>query len=880
MIGETVSHYRVIDRLGDGGMGVVFKAEDLRLGRLVAIKVLPPHLSQVPDAIARFRDEARAASSLDHPNICTVYDIDQAADGRLFMAMALYEGETLKQRLARGALAPDEALRIAAQVADGLARAHERGIVHRDIKPANVMLKPDGLVKILDFGVAKLVDSPALTRPGLTVGTPLYMSPEQVRGEPVDNRTDLWSLGALLYEMLAGAPPFGGETSAAVSEAILREEPVPVSTLRPAVPPQASSIVSRLLSKSRAERHSSASEVARALRNAEPSGSRTLTARGKDTGRAGWRIGRSGGSRLMAGAALLAVTVLIVIWRAGTSSPPDGSRSIAASAPVEATVGRQRIVVLPFDNLGSSEDRYFAEGMTEEITSRLAAASGLAVISRTSALQYDRKGKTLRQIEKDLGVDYVLEGSVRWARGPGSSRVRITPQLVRAADDTHMWTHSYDATMDDVFKVQSEIARQVIDALQVALSSGEQRILDARPTSHADAYYAYLRGLSGVGDASDTSSQAQGLASFEEAVALDPAFALAWCELAKLRTARYSTGVDRSAVSREAARTALRTALRLDPELPQARLANALYLTRMDRDYAAALAELEMARARLPNSTDVLTELAQVQLRQGRFKEARITYGKVLELDPMSAMTAQNIAVTYAETREYDAALHFAQRARAIDPSLAYAPHAWAVFSANGDVSRAREILESSPGRDERIVALLARLELFDGRYGRALELTRSIPSRQFWWAANFRFPAAIAEAHVYDAMGRTAMARERYGAAAAILIRELRERPDDYQVEAGLGLAYAGLERAEEAVRHGRRAVELLPVTRDAREAPVYLYALAMIHARVGQADAALGRIEEMLSVPGFYNRTWVERDPAFARLRQDRRFKELAQR
>ncbi|HEX2338839.1 MAG TPA: protein kinase [Vicinamibacterales bacterium] len=880
LIGEPLSHYRILHELGTGGMGVVYKAEDLRLGRLVALKFLPPWLSRDAAAKARFVQEARTASALDHPSICTIYDIDETADGRVFLAMAFYDGETLKARLTRGALPLADALRIAAGIAEGLARAHEHGIIHRDIKPANLMITSQGMVKILDFGVAKLADSPALTATGVSVGTPAYMSPEQARGEPLDARTDIWSLGAVLYEMLAGCPPFAGETSVGVLQSILHDDPRPLEPQRPGVPEQVTTIVRRMLTKTRGSRYGTAAEVLEDLR------STGLVAIDRSTGS---RPPERPGERRriaapivwagMAGLVLLVLGVLAVVapWRRETATSSARS-AVTASDNAPQVDDRKRIVVLPFENLGASDDAYFADGMTEEITSRLAVVSGLAVISRTSAVQYNRTGKTLRQIGEDLRVDYVLEGTVRWARGSDGSRVRITPQLVRVSDDTHVWTHRYDATLEDVFKVQSDIAERVTGSLEVALESGERQRLETRPTENLEAYHAYLKGIYHRQQPSDDNAQAEAIRSFEQAVAQDPGFALAWSELSLVRSARYNTGVDRSPKAREQALEGARMALRLKPDLTKAHLALASYRYQIERDYEAALAEVETARQQLPNSSEVLELLGIIQRRQGRWEASSANLSRALELDPRSPRIVDGLAINCMSTRNYPKAVEYFEQTRALDPMRPfYVGEAWTQFTWRKDLARARQILESAPRIDERVPSLLSRFELFDGRYDRALELIRSIPSGRTWWPTNFRFPAQLAEAHVLDAMGRAAEARERYGAAATILRREQPDRGEDYQVEAALGLAYAGLGRAGEAVRHGRRAVELIPVTTDAHEAPVYLYVLAHIHAQLGQVDAALTELDAMLSAPGFYNIVWVEHDPAFARVRADERFRKL---
>jgi tetratricopeptide (TPR) repeat protein len=498
----------------------------------------------------------------------------------------------------------------------------------------------------------------------------------------------------------------------------------------------------------------------------------------------------------------------------------------------------------------------------------------LAVISRTSAIQYDRRGRTLPQIGRDLGVDFVVEGTVRWASGSDGSRVRITPQLIRVADDTHVWTQRYDATVNDVFKVQSDIAYQVIGALQVALDVRERQTVDARHTENFEAYQAFLKGVYyAQRGSSDTSNQEKALGNFERAVAQDPAFALAWSWLSRICSTRYNTGADRRTETADRAREAARRALEIDPHLADAHVAQAAYLLGVHRDYDGALSEIEIARAGLPNSSELQGMEGVIERRRGRWSVSLAGLKRAFELDPRSAGRSEALAVHHLLTRDYDEALRFIGIARALDPSPTAGvavPHAWALFSGKQNPSGARAVLESAALDDARVRSLLARFEFFDGRHERALDLLSGLPAGGAWLAPNFRFPRAIAEAQVYEAMKRHDEAVSRYRAAIAEL-QGRRATTEDYQVEAALGLAYAGIGNARDAVTHARRAVALQPVTRDAAEGPLYLYLLAQVYAQVGQAAVAFEQLETMLDLPGFYNAAWIERDPAFAPLRAD---------
>ena len=581
-------------------------------------------------------------------------------------------------------------------------------------------------------------------------------------------------------------------------------------------------------------------------------------------------------------ALIAAVSVtLVLVARSRTGKPPPAagtpfSTPAAAGVPSGAE-GVTRIAVLPFVNLGSPDDEYFVAGMTEEITSRLAGLNRLAVSSSTTVTQYDRHGKSVRSIGGDLGVEYVVEGSVRWARTSGGTQVRITPRLIRVADDTAVWTHQYDASLSDLFGVQADIAFQITGALPVAIEVRERRRVEARPTDDTDAYLAYLRGITAYRESpSNTSNQTRARADLEDAVARDPRFALAWSWLARVYAAQYESGAQRKPEIRLAAQRAARTAIELDPELPEAHIALAqVFLA--DRENDRALQELEIARVGQPNSPEVLRLIGAAERRKGRWSESLRAYMRAFALDPASI--AESIAVHYLQLRQYPEVRRFIAIAKAGNPGAAAVPEAWMLFSENGDVAAARRVLEPalkarSPA-DARVRGLLARLEWFDGHRQRALDLIKEMDAAGAWLPTNFRFPASVAAGEVYESMGRREEAAEQYAAAMADLQRKQRSAPDDFQIEAALGLAAAGLSRVSEAVRHAQRAVELEPVTRDAATGPLYLYLLAQVQARLGQPAAAFATLDRMFSVPGFYNEVWVQRDPGFAALRSDPTFR-----
>jgi serine/threonine protein kinase/tetratricopeptide (TPR) repeat protein len=499
VIGQTISHYKVLEKLGEGGMGVVYKAEDTKLKRTVALKFLSPQALGTEDEKARFMHEAQAAAALNHPNICTVHEIDET-EGQPFIAMEHVEGRSLKDLIEAGPLKLEESRALAMQISEGIHEAHRRRVVHRDIKPANIMITDEGRVKIMDFGLAKSPGRTQLTREGTTVGTVAYMSPEQTRGEGVDHRTDIWSLGVILYEMISGQPPFKGDHEQAVIYSIVNEEPKPLTGLRTGVPIELERIVRKAMAKKPEDRYQHADELTVDLRSLTlgiGSDGRSFSASRKTEAKAGkrWRTYLAGAFMLLVIAGVVYVTKLRQPQNEGITTEKVWTDKSAAMVEFDKS-----IVVLPFEDISPSGDNeYFSDGLTDEIIADLSKVHSLRVISRTSAMALKGTEMDVKSVGKRLDVRYVLEGSVRKA----GDKLKITAQLIDAAVDAHVWTEKYDGTLKDIFDIQEKVSRAIVGELKVELRADEDQVIAERPLDDVRAYELYLRAMERTGQMSE-----------------------------------------------------------------------------------------------------------------------------------------------------------------------------------------------------------------------------------------------------------------------------------------------------------------------------------------------------------------------------------------
>jgi len=865
MISKTISHYKILEKLGEGGMGVVYKAQDIQLQRLVALKFLPPHISDSAEEKARFIHEAQSASALNHPNVTTIHGIEESPDG-LFIVMEYVEGKTIKEIVEKETPSVKRILDITIQVCEGLTAAHKKEIVHRDIKSDNIMVTKEGQVKIMDFGLAKLKGATKLTSTGSTLGTAAYMSPEQAQGEEVDQRSDIFSFGVVLYELLTGKLPFGGEHQAAIIYSIINEEPQPVARFNNQVSAKLEDMVFKALTKDKEERYQHIDELLADLRRERKSLDYVKTGPLAQPVETQKPVKKKTLSLVVAG---LAVLILIVGY-------------FALFNKKEPESGRKMLAVLPFENLGAPEQEYFAAGITEEITTHLAKVSGLGVISRTSVLQYKDTKKTVQQIGKELGVQYVLEGTILWDKSEVTNRVRINPQLIRVKDGTHVWAETYDRVLEQIFALQSDIADKVASALDITLIETEKRSIAAKPTDNLEAYEYYLRGNEYWRKNWTEKDSRIAIEMYEKAVELDPTFALAYANLSQSHSWMYWAYYDRTDERLNKAKEAVDRALELKPDLPEAHLALGFYYYWGSRDYDRALEQFAIAQKGQPNNSDLIRAIGFVQRRQGKFEQAVTNLKKAAELNPGSSGQADEVALTYQVMRKYAEAEYYLDRAISLAPDWpeAYSRKAWVYIYSEGDTKKARKVLQEATGKADvsRLVPDLVGLDIFDGDCQTALGRLPGIGAYVDVNGVNDTISYFLTKARMYGLLNQLQLKLVCYDSARIILENKVQSRPSEAPFHSQLGIAYAGLGRREEAIREGKKAVELLPVSKDALEdGPNYVQNLAQIYVMVGDYDAAIDRLEYLLSIPSWISVPLLRIDPTWAPLRNHPRFQKL---
>jgi serine/threonine-protein kinase len=714
MIGKTISHYRILEKLGEGGMGVVYRAEDTTLERAVALKFLPPEMTRDPEARARLLQEARAAAALSHPNICTVHEIGEA-EGQTFIAMALIEGEDLRDRIARGPLRLHEAIDLAVQVGEGLAAAHKKGIVHRDMKPGNVMVTTEGRAKVMDFGLAKSPGQTRLTRTGTTTGTIAYMSPEQSRGEDVDHRTDIWSFGVMLHETITGQRPFRGDYEQAVVHAILNDQPEPMTALRTGVPMELERIAGKAMAKRREERYQTVSDMLvdlKAIARDLEAGTRTRTAgprpaAGTVSGAGRWR------RVLTVGAVVVVAFVAGLVWNASRTRSPGADPAGERAAALEE---RPSIAVLPFLDMSPERDQeYFCEGMAEELINDLTKLGGLKVSARTSSFQFKGAGHDIRQVGSDLGVETILEGSVRKA----GSRLRITAQLIDVADGSHLWSKSFDRNMDDIFAIQDEISLAIVEELKPELLGDKGTRLVGRSIENPEAYNLYLRGR-WFWNKRTPPDLMQGIEYFERATEVAPDYALAYAGMADCYTALAEYSVSLPEGIAEAAKSSALRALEIDDELAEAHAALGYIKIVYDWDWHGAETDFKRAIELDPYYAPGHHRYAALLSIMGRPDEGLVEIRQAQALEPHTASISTVMALLLCNVGELDSAIEELERALEVDPGFHLAHLTVGVahmYAARHDeaIAAFREQNRLLGGRSPHATALIGVAQAFSG---------------------------------------------------------------------------------------------------------------------------------------------------------------------
>jgi TolB-like protein len=875
--------YTVERELGRGGMATVYLARDLRHDRPVALKVLHPELaaSLGPE---RFQREIRLAARLQHPHILSVHDSGEAIGDAstptvLWFAMPFVEGESLRDRLTRERQLPiEDVLRIGREAADALEYAHRHDIVHRDIKPENILLSGDHAL-VADFGIARAIAGQMeskLTETGTTLGTPAYMSPEQAAGErAIDHRSDIYSLGCVLYEALAGEPPFTGPTAQAVIARRFTETPRLLRELRETVPANVERAVAKSLAKSPADRFGSAAEFARALAGG-PSGSQTVEplpaapAPAMTDAATIAQPARPRGRRFPLTAALAIGFVL------GLGVLFGWLRSHRAD---ESTAGTKRLAVLPFENLGAAEDEYFADGVTDEVRGKLASLAGLRVIARSSSGQYKKTTKTPQEIGRELGVDYLLTGTVRWEKAAAGNRVRVSPELIQVGTAATTWQQPFDASITDVFQVQADIAGRVAEALDVALGAPQKKTLAEKPTENLAAYEAFLKGEeAGQGLASnDPRALRRAIDYYEQAVALDSTFVQAWVQVSRAHSAIYNVGTPTPADA-AGARAAMEHAQRLAPGRPDIQLAVGDYQQFVRNDAAAAIAAYEAGLQKAPANAELLSGAGRVDQSLGRWEASAERFTRANAVDPRSALNARRQGVALLWLRRYAEADATFERGIAISPGIVLLHSGRAMVRlAQGDLAGARDVIRKIPPEVEptAVVSNLATYwDLFWILDDDQQRLLLRLPPSAF---DDDRGAWGLALAETYALRGDRARTRAYADSATAAFEEQIKGTPDNSQLYLlrGTALAYSG--RKDEAVSEGKIGLQQTPIEKDAYGGAYNQHQLARIYILVGEPDKALDQLEPLLKLPYYLTPAWLKIDPAFDPLRSNPRFQRL---
>jgi non-specific serine/threonine protein kinase len=887
--GQTVSQYRLLEKLGEGGMGVVWRAEDTRLGRQVALKVLHASAAADPARRARFEQEAKAAAALNHPNIVTLFSVEEA-EGIHFLTLEVVEGRPLGTRITAEGMSMRELLEIALPMTDAIAAAHARGIVHRDLKPDNVMISREGRVKVLDFGLAKLREeepllggsgslSPTQTQAGTLLGTLLYMSPEQAQGEPADARSDVFSLGVLLFEMATGRRPFAGSNPVAVISSVLKD-PTPSLADEPHIPVRLGQILRRCLEKEPDARYPSARELRDDLRvlreelstgTSAPSGERPIP----------WSSTESSVSktapprrrRALLGLAGLAAVIAIplmawTLWRGGGVETPPA---------IPAAKAQPSLAILPLLTPDADpESQSFADGIHDDLIMQASRIRAMKTISRTSVMRYRESDLSLAEVAAELGVSSIVEGSVRRA----GDRVRVNVKLIDPVDERVLWGDTFDRelTAENIFAIQSEIVRQVATALEATLTESEDVAIAEAPTKNLEAYTQYRLGMALDRENPTEENLVAKVAAFEAATRLDPGMAQGWARLAIAHVQLYWRGYDRSEERRALSASALEQATSIRPDLPEVAMARGFYRYWGFRDYPAALEAFETAERGLPNDVSVIAAKSFIERRLGRWDESLDTLHRALALDPLNAYLLQNLSNTYWVLRRWDDALRVIERAERLRPDSPWAlvQRAGVQLQRTGEPALALALPASALQFDTDLVVTGFRLARdFEGGLAFVDSLPEGPRAEQISWTST-----DLLRGEYLRLAGRAAEAAAPLRRTRDELAALLAADREDPRLHAAMGLTLALLGEGPEAIAAAERAAALVPPERDAMDSGTWLMELCTVQALVERRADAVACLDRYLAMPGYFGVEYFAREPRFDSVRDEPAFLELVAR
>jgi len=862
-----LGHYEILEEIGRGGMGVIYRARQQHSRRIVAVKRILAHEVNSHETLARFRREAEAVASLDHPNILPIHEVSESEEGLPFFSMKYATGGSLRSAASALRNKPRECVQLMAKVARGIAYAHGKGVLHRDLQPGNILLDENGEPMVSDFGLAKWLDQTSeITRTLETLGTPGYIAPEQAecRADKLTCAADIYSLGAILFYLLTGRPPFVGPNVLAVIHQAAATPAPRLRSLAPSLDRDLGTIVCRCLDPDPDARYQSAGaleeDLDRWLRHEPIRARRTgVFTRGRK-----WVRRNPTSTVLVASLVAMAAMAGVVLWQSQSPHPmPAG------------------IAVLPFENLSTDpENAFFTYGVQDEILNGLAKIGDLKVISRTSVMQYESGVKrNLRQIANELGVAHIVEGSVQRA----GNRVRVTAQLIDAKTDTHLWVERYDRPLDDVFAIQSDIAKAIAGQLQAKLSPKIKSAIEERPTKDLAAYDLYVRAkLLVMAHFINEKNYLEAESLLDQAIARDSDFFLAHCLSAEVQSRLY-WNFDHNPERRDLADRAVKAAFHLRPEAGESHLARAQYLARCNLDYDNARAELALAQRGLPNNAQVFTLLGHIDRLQGRWNESVRNFDEALELDPRNLLTLRQLSLAYLFMRR------LAESAATVDRAVALAPQddELRAYRASIDLdwradpkplhktleAMINQNLTGSTDWGESWLDLALR-ERDPVATGRALAAIGDGFHR-----GGLYFSRSFMEGCAARTFGDDAAARRAFTAARVEIERTVREQPDYGPPLCMLGLIDAGLGRREEAIREGRRASELLPVAKDAMNGAHIMQFLGVIYAWAGEKDLAIKQIAATLQVPSLLSYGELRLHPFWDPLRGDPRFENLVE-